>query len=382
MFKMNNLMQIIKLFIAWKTGLLVIALMATYLVEDFGGRFPYYIELLVSTGLPNWVWGFANFDGVHYINIARGGYFAHYSQAFFPLYPLLIGWLTVNGQYLLTGLMLSNIFLFIALWWLYKLLNLDYSPIVSFKSLVLLMLFPTAFYFGAMYSESLFLLLTVSSLWFMRKGNFILGGILAAFASATKIFGIILFLVLLIEIYQVWKKEGTTFLKLEMWKIIGGVIIAPLGLLSYMFYLYLDFKDPLYFLNAQPIFGAERTSQALILLPQVVFRYLKMIISTPPSTLLFFNVVLELLFTLIPLAVLVWTYKKIRFSYWFFTLACLILPTLTGTFSSMPRYALTSFLLFPVVVLRYPQYLKLIGAVFILLQIILVVMFIRGYWVA
>jgi len=66
------------------------------------------------------------------------------------------------------------------------------------------------------------------------------------------------------------------------------------------------------------------------------------------NSLLFFNVFLEFSTALISLFLLIIAYKKIRFSYWLFSLGCWLTPALTGTFSSMPRYILMMFLLLPI----------------------------------
>src|SRR5258708_2790598 len=148
-FIMKYFHKIILLFFVWRLLLFLIAYLSPFFIPNFGGRFPYYQSLLISTHLPYWIWGFANFDGVHYITIAQHGYIAQYTQAFFPFYPILIHLLNLFESPLLTGLVLSNFFFFLALFFLYKLFLDDYSPTDSFKALILLVSFPTAFYFGA-----------------------------------------------------------------------------------------------------------------------------------------------------------------------------------------------------------------------------------------
>ncbi len=86
--------------------------------------------------------------------------------------------------------------------------------------------------------------------------------------------------------------------------------------------------------------------------------------------------------TIVPLTLLVFYFRKMRFSYWIFSLGCLILPTFTGTLSSMPRYSLMTFLIFPLVVMSLGRNFKFIALSLIILQVILLMMFSRGYWVA
>ena len=178
--------RIIKLFLSWRIFLFGIAFLSTLVIANFGNRFPYAERVLTVTKLPDWVWGFGNFDGVHYLRIAQNGYDAEYSQAFFPLFPLLIrifnffpkGNLDTNffvdPSYFHTGMILSAIFFILALYLLVKLWSKEYSAKIAWTSIVLLLTFPTSFYFGSIYSESLFLLLTVLTFWFVKKDKFII----------------------------------------------------------------------------------------------------------------------------------------------------------------------------------------------------------------
>lgn len=380
-------------------GLFVIAFLAVFIFPVFGNRFPYSDQVLKVTGLPNWIWGFGNFDGVHYLRIAQNGYDAQYTQAFFPLYPLLVHIFTylnifmdknftldtrifVDPSYFFSALLLSNVFFLLALVFFYKLIRIDFNQKVALGSVILLLSFPTSFYFGSIYTESLFFTLSLGAFYSMRKNNFLIAGIFTAFAGATRIFGLFLIPALLTEIYLKIKAREMKLNSREFIKAIGGVLIAPFGVLLYMLYLRLNFNNPLYFLTSQPNFGAERSVRSLILLPQVFYRYLKIFTTVPLTSQLFFNAVLEFIFTITVLVLLLLFFKKMRISYFIFTFGCLILPTITGTLSSMPRYSLMGFLLLPFVWDISRRCSKLLVTFFITIGIILISLFVRGYWVA
>lgn len=385
-------------FLIWRIALLLIAFLSTFFISQFGSRFPYADQVLKITGLPSWVWGFGNFDGVHYLRIAQNGYNAQYSQAFFPLFPLLIRIINsldifpkdlvldtrifVDPSYFIVGLVLSNVFFLSALILFYKLIRLDFNQKVAFASLILLVTFPTSFYFGAIYTESLFLFLSMGAMYFTRKNNFLIAGVFSLLASATRIFGLVIILFLIVEIYLKFKKKEIIIRSEELTKMIIGILLTPFGLLLYMLYLRLNFDNPLYFFTSQPNFGAARSSENLVLLPQVIYRYIKIFITVPKTSQLFFNAFLEFSFTIITLIILLVFFKKMRVSYFIFTLGCLILPTLTGTFSSMPRYALLGFLLLPYIYQSTERYFKVLVIIFIIIGIILTSIFVRGYWVA
>lgn len=377
--------KIINYFLYWRVSLFVVAALAIRVISIFGDRFPYADTVLKITGLPSWIWGFGNFDGVHYLRIAQNGYTAQFTRAFFPLYPLLIrianffprGNLDLriytDPGYFYTGTLLSPIFFIPALYFLFRLWSEEYNQKVANLGIILLLAFPTAFYFGAIYSEALFLLLVVLVFWFTKKGNLLLAGVFAALASATKIQGALLVIFLAIELWNKPKKYWTDFL---------GVVVSPLGLITYMVYLKQTMGDSLYFLTSQPLFGAARSSLPIILLPQVIYRYIKIFLSVPITSLAFFNAGLEFTVTAIVVIWLVWAFKKVKLSYWVFVVLAVIMPTLTGTLSSMPRYVLLAFPLLPLIATRLDKAVRYIVIVQGILQILLLALYIRGYWVA
>ncbi len=375
-------LQVLSSFLTWRLLLFLIGFFAVVFIPHFNLSFPYVNTDLAPTGLPSWVWGFGNFDGVHYIRIARLGYAANqYTQAFFPLYPSLIKVFSFASFYFLAGFLISNISFLAALYFLYRLFCLDYEGAVSKKALLLLLAFPTAYYFGAVYTESLFLLLSVVSILLIRKKMFLLSGLFIFLASLTRVIGVLLVFILLAELFG-YVREGK--LKLNTKTFLTGVIAAALGslgLIAYMVYLKVNFNNPLYFLTAQPIFGAQR-SDSLVLLPQVFYRYIKIFESVPLRSQAFFSAALEFVFSLFGLLILLFSVTKVRLSYWLFSAFAYLLPTLTGTFSSMPRYVLMEFLLLPLLVKWLGRFYLPVVVLLLIGETILLSLFLMGYWVA
>jgi len=132
-------------FVGWRVALFIFAFLSIYLLPAFGARFPYADRVLEITHLPYWIWGWGNFDGVHYLRIAQDGYLAQYSQAFFPFYPLLVRIFSfifpkipnldtnifTDPSYFYSGLILSNIFFLASLFVFYKLLDIDFKKSVA-----------------------------------------------------------------------------------------------------------------------------------------------------------------------------------------------------------------------------------------------------------
>jgi len=361
---------VVLIFVFWQIFLCLLNFIAPFTGISYRGGYN-YVELKPFN--PPFLWNWANYDGIHYLDISRKGY-GIYQQAFFPLYPKLIRILTplFGGKDLLAGIFISNFSLFILLFLFYKLIILDYKEDVAKRTLIFLLLFPTSFFLGMVYTESLFLLLVIGSFYSIRRHNWLLGGILGALASYTRLVGIFLFPVLLYEWWQQIKIKNLL-----------PILLTPIGLLAYMRFLWKTYGDPLMFVHVQPFFGGQRSGKKIILIYQVFWRYLKMILTTKLD-ILYLIVWLELFVALGILVVLFFAYlRKMRLSYLIFAFFAYIAPTFSGTFSSMPRYALVLFPFFIYIGLIEKKLLtKLITVIFGIFFVVLTILFFRGYWVA
>lgn len=333
--------------------------------------------------LPKWQQSWANFDGVHYLTIARSGYgSAALIQAFFPLWPFAIRVLdSTLLNTLESGLVLSTFFTCAAVLGWYWFARSFLSKKRALLATAALLVFPTSFYFGALYSEALFLSLLVWSWLAMKQRWWLVAGVLGGLAAATRITGIIWVMVLAIDFFQHVKKP-----RISDWsRILIAVCCTTLGLLTFMYYLYRTFGDPLLFLHVQHEFGADR-SESLVMYPQVVWRYIKILATARPFDLKYFAYVQEFLAGTLGLffIVVAW-FKKIPKSLVIFSLISFLLPTLTGTFSSLPRYNLTTpvIVLLPVFIDRKQKHWLWLYLLFsTILLLCNTILFIQGYWVA
>jgi len=282
------------------------------------------------------------------------------------------------GNLLYSGLLLSNLFFILSIYFFQKLIEFEKSDnkkwVLSF-----FLIFPTSFYFGAYYSESLFLLLTLLSFLAMRKKKWWLSAIWAGLASATRLVGIFIFPALIWEFWtsrkQDNKKPLTAFLL---------SLVSLSGFILYCLYLKKNFGDPFYFAKVQNAFGASRETDRLILLHQVVWRYLKMVFTVQKNSFLFFTVIQEFLISIFALVVLLWgIYKRVRPSYLIYSFMSFLLPTLTGNFSSMPRYIAVIFPIYFILGELKNRRIKIIVLlIFFGLLIINTAFFLRGFWIA
>jgi len=372
---------IVVAFLAWRIWLQVFLWLGFFLLP--------LKEILAHPGL----WAWANFDGEHYLAIAHHGY-VNFEQALFPLYPWLMRIFVYPFRespfaLLISGLTISHLAFLSSLFLFYKLIKLDFDDRVARLAIFFLLVFPTSFFFGAIYTESLFLALILGSFYAARKKQWWVAGILGALASATQVVGIFLLPALL---WEWWEQRSTENLRLktqDFFELIP-LFLVPLGLLFYMRFLASYFQDPLMFLHVQPAFGAARSVDKLILIYQVFWRYLKMIATTKLDPL-YFTVWLEFLSSAGFGSLLAFAYfarnklvyfKKIRFSYIIFAALAYITPTLTGTFLSMPRFVLVLFPCFISLALIKNKFFCFLFCVFcILLLAVATIFFTRGYFV-
>jgi hypothetical protein len=194
----------------WVIHWLLVQIPATYAMR-FGvpnAPSPPYGEMPPPmAGLAHWiVEPLRNWDGLWYRLIALEGYAGGVQSARAAFWPLLPG--VMHGGALLTGWQVETVgylvanFAFLgALLILYRLITIDYGdPDVASRAIWALALFPTALFFSAVYTESLFLLLVVGALYLWRRGHpwpAGLVGIAAALCRSGGVFLILPFLILL-----------------------------------------------------------------------------------------------------------------------------------------------------------------------------------------
>jgi Mannosyltransferase (PIG-V) len=150
----------------------------------------------------------ARWDSAWYLVIAHYGYrpgLGHLTAsrtAFFPLYPLGIRALSWLGSPpILAGVLISLVALAAGLYGIHRLTTLELQRTgrtaagasQAARLAVLATAFaPMAFFFSAVYSESLYLALSVGLFWSARNGRWALTGMLGALAAATRSTGLVL----------------------------------------------------------------------------------------------------------------------------------------------------------------------------------------------
>lgn len=235
--------------------------------------FGYFANLLVSP--------FARWDSAWYLAVAKWGYGPqasglplHPPQAyarmnFFPLYPLLIRALGfVLRSDLLAGVAISLGAFALALVLLHRLVRLDFAPEIADGTVILLAFWPMSFFFSAIYTESLFLALSLGSLYAARRGCWWCAGLLGALASATRIEGVLLLVPLVLMLP--WRaapvqRDGgharpPSRRSLRLAHSAPWLGLVPTGLLAYICYLALRYGTGLAPFRSQSLYWMHRQS--------------------------------------------------------------------------------------------------------------------------
>jgi len=354
------------IFLIWRI-LISLGEMIGWLFFPFKYSFPYVDSILQPTGLPQWLWQWGNFDGVHYLGLIANGYQGYGVQVFFPVYPIIsriVSLGVVNN--LISALVVSHVCIFLAAGLLYRLTLGQFNQQAARWAVIFLFFFPTSLFFGAVYTESLFLLLLLLSFetkgWWSALFGFLSGG--------TRLVGVFIAL------------ARTSFAPRNWWS-----LFSLGGLAAFAAFLWIKFSNPLIFLTAQSAFrnGRSDSLSTLVNPVQVVFRYLKIFITANPSHFDFWIAFLEFTAFIFGVVILTWLWlkqKKLR-SYLIFGWFALLLPTLSGTLSSMPRYLLTIFPIFIGLAQIKSKTIKYgILTVFIVLLLLLTCLFTRGYFIS
>ncbi len=149
---------------------------------------------------PNPFWDrFARYDSGWYYGIASGGYTfvegGRSNLAFFPLYPLLMGFggrLFGGAQedFYLSGIVVSWLAFAAAMPLLYRLARLDLPRESAIRATTFAAAFPSAYFFGVVYSESLFFLTLVGVTLAIRQRRWGWALIVGTAMTATRVNGI------------------------------------------------------------------------------------------------------------------------------------------------------------------------------------------------
>jgi hypothetical protein len=185
---------------------------------------------------------FARHDSGWYFGIARYGYEfvqgGRSNLAFFPLYPMLMRYLAIamgggRTKVYMAGIIISWVAFIVACVLLYRLARHFVSDADAERAVTYAAAFPFAFFYGVVYSEALYLMLSLAAFLAFRNRRWLLGGLAGAALSATRVNGI---LALPALAWVAWIAAGDD--RTERRRALLGVALVPLGLAIYSSFVF------------------------------------------------------------------------------------------------------------------------------------------------
>ena len=212
----------------------------------------------------------ARWDTDFYYHIATTGYqwdrsvFLHQNVVFFPLYPLLMRWggALLGGHPLLAGTIVSLAAFAGAIVLLYRLAALELGEDKAWPVILLVSTYPFALFYSVVYTESLFLLLTVGAFYAMRRRHLLLAALCGVAAGLARPNGFWLALPLLWLAVSAPSSAPDDATSPHSWwrdrRRVAAVLVAlaPLaGTAIFSAYLYGRFGDALAWMHGQAAWG-------------------------------------------------------------------------------------------------------------------------------
>lgn len=290
---------------------------------------------------------FARYDAGWYHGIASQGYIygegGRNNLAFFPVYPMLMraGGTLLGGRqedFYFAGIVVSWLAFSAAMTLLYRLALLDLPRPAAIRAVIYAAVFPFAYFFGLVYSESLFLLALVAAAYGLRTQRWLAAAAAGAVMTATRVTGVMAVPGLALLAWQIASGDRRRLLA-------GGAAVAAslLGIGAYGLFNVWMSGTPLAWYHAitywgyepggNPFGGVARLSQALLTRP---YHFLTTERMAPYDTLNALSAIAAL--ALVPL---IW--RRFNAGYALIVVAGLLLPLSSGQFEGLGRYCSVQF---------------------------------------
>lgn len=309
----------------------------------------------------------SKWDSYWYLDIVNNGYqyrgeLQLSNIVFFPLYPMLIKILGAlfSISFILAGWIVSSLFALFTSIYLYKIVKEFHPQSDPFLSVVMLLVFPTAFFLNTIYTESTFLFFSVASFYHALKKQYVIAGLFGLFASLTRLTGILLFIPLLIEYINANRQKLFSVNVLPLF-------LIPIGTMSFLIYHFIRFNDIMLFFKVENWWGRGFS-----------FNPVHFSFTTYPSII---NFSLDAFLCLFTIVAILLVSTRLRLSYGVYMLSTLLAVLSSGTLMSIGRYILV---LFPTYILGasiknkdYSQLWILVSTLFFALYTLL---FVTHYW--
>ena len=297
-----------------------------------------------------WMWN--KWDASHLLNIAEHGYVTQtdekYFIVFYPFYPLLVRLFTyLTGNNVYAGFLVSNISLVVASIYLYRLAKIDFDSQIAWNTVKYLLIFPVSFFLGIVYTDSLFLALSILCLYYLRQKKWLIAGLWGAIASLTRNFGILLLIPAVIEILTAtqWLARLREKRFGAMWAELGKASIClfliPVGAFIYLLINKVVTGDWFTFLKYQ----SEHWSNRVGFFAENIRNYTQNALTWKPADQIALWIPQVLAILLVTILIF-YAFRKIHLSYIAYMFGYLFVCVSSTWLISGPRYLMVLFPLY------------------------------------
>jgi hypothetical protein len=371
----EHLKKLIRAVFLFKIGQLLLILLASHFFPFNSAN--YLANFTYPTGAPPDTWTpFKTWDAQHYLFLADHGYApGQWSNVFYPLFPFLIhiaGFLFFKNG-LLAGLFLSLVFTLMAMFLLYRLVKELHGPQTAYDTCLFLLAFPTGFYLGLVYTESLFLALTAGYFYFSIKEKPWAAAFCAFLLPLTRPIGI---LILPAACWALYSRKGK---KDFSWALFLGPAGFLLGFGLYLGLMTWFTNDPWIGFGTQNHFRSHNDLSNLVhpldwfMRNFIHIHYSLLGVETDPLNRLFF-----LAFIL----ALVLSFRRSDRSLWIYALVLGLFPAMISDLMSYMRYLLVVFPLFIFLAQKWGHHRNYYLLASLPLQVVFLVLHALNEWVA
>ena len=191
------------------------------------------------------VW--ARWDSVWFLGIAEHGYARAGSAAFYPLYPGAVGALgrVFFGHYVLAGIVVSLAATLGSFLLLHRIAEERLGADGARRAVLYLAVFPFTLFLQAVYSESLYLLLTLAAFVLAERRLWLAAGAVTGLALLTRPTAVALLPPLAL---LAWRER-------DRLRALASLAVAPAVFAAYPLYLWAANDDPWRFLHAQRLWN-------------------------------------------------------------------------------------------------------------------------------
>jgi len=289
-------------------------------------RWPETGDPVLSSKLATW-------DSAHYLVLSEEGYEAGSSScAFFPLWPAAIhavSFLTF-GRPLVAGLLLANALSLAAICVFYRLVEQHFGEVTGQRALILLLAFPSAYFFSFPYTESLYLTMVLVFFWKLERNQHFWPCIVAFLMPLTKAIGVFVVLPLAWHLFE-QKKPWRYWL----------LLLAPvLGYAAYFGVMYLNTGNAFEGFEAQKAYPYSPSIKNMF----DCGGFYRALVNTHSLGGMMDSALDRFLFILF-LALLPLVYRLNK-TWFFYTLPAGLVPAMTSYFMSYRRYIMVCFPIF------------------------------------